>query len=66
MTETGYAEKIQSINFGGIKKGTTPKQNDDVAFKKKLEGDLSDKVKSGDISTATADAQGAIAGICKE
>lgn len=64
--ETGFAEKIRSINFGGIKKGSTPRANDDADYKRKLEGELSDQVNDGKISTKTADASAAIAGLCEE
>jgi len=64
--ETGFAEKIKTIGFSGIKPGKTPKANDDRDYKKKLERDLSDQVKDGSISTESADASAAIAGISGE
>lgn len=63
MTEKDYAEKIRSINFGGIKSGKTPPQNDDIAFKKKLERDLTVQLKDGSLSTTSADASADIAGL---
>lgn len=64
LTEEAYIEKLRSIYFGGISTSTSEK-TEDTPFKRKLETDLSDLVKDGSIPTEIADAQAAIAGLCK-
>lgn len=65
IPEVTFEEKMRSINFGGIKRGSEPKQSDDPDFKRKLDRDLNEMVNDGRISQATADGQAGIAGLCE-
>jgi hypothetical protein len=62
--EQAFIEKIRSISFGGIKKGTIS-GNEDLDFKHKLETDLKDLTADRSIDIKTADAQAGIAGLCE-
>lgn len=49
----------------GIPRASMSKAEEDPAFKKKLDRELGELVGEGCISTETADAQAAIAGLCE-